>query len=64
MVLFALQSSNCDYSFDAKFLKLLVLIDLFITNMEMSFVQIDHLWKKIIIFLVKTLYLEQLKNLF
>ena len=35
MIPFALQSSNCDYSFDAEFLKLLVLLDLFITNMEM-----------------------------
>ena len=35
MILSAISSSNCDYSFDAEFLKLTALIDLFITNMEM-----------------------------
>ena len=31
--LLVLWSSNCNWSFDAKFLKFLMLIDLFITNM-------------------------------
>ena len=35
MILSALWSSNRDYSFDAEFLKLLVLIDLFIMNVVM-----------------------------
>ena len=35
MILYAIWSSNCDKSFDAEVLKLIVLIDLFIRNMEM-----------------------------
>ena len=35
MICFALESNNCDKSFDDEILKLLVLIDLFITNVEM-----------------------------
>ena len=35
MILSALWSSNHDYNFDDEFLKLLVLIDLFIMNIEM-----------------------------
>ena len=35
MILSAISSINCDYSSDVEFLKLIVIIDLFITNMEM-----------------------------
>ena len=40
---------NCDKNSDVEFLKLLVLIDLFITNMKMCFVQRNHLLKTIYI---------------
>ena len=35
LILFVLWSSNCDWNFDTKILKLLMLIDLFITNIKM-----------------------------
>ena len=35
LTIFTLWLSNCDYSFDVEFLKLLELIELFIANMRM-----------------------------
>ena len=46
MFIFEVSAGNFGLSFKAKFLKPLVLIDLFIINMKMEFVQRNHLQKK------------------
>ena len=49
MIISALWSSNHDWSFDVEFLKLLVVINLFITNIKCNFIKEIICRKRVII---------------